>query len=119
MRISDWSSDVCSSDLPQGAVFYVMDPIPPEGMEGTESDVFSVTEAQHIRWNELATSDPRAAVAFYKKAFGGGKEGAMAYGALDPSCSPPPGAVRLAAMHPRMPGYPPPVWVLYPGVDAT
>src|SRR3546814_10341844 len=27
---------------PQGAVFYVMDPIPPEGMEGMESDVFSV-----------------------------------------------------------------------------
>src|SRR3546814_8052734 len=26
---------------PQGAVFYVMDPIPPEGMEGMESDGFS------------------------------------------------------------------------------
>src|SRR3546814_1171657 len=54
-----------------------MDPIPPEGMEGMESDVFSVTEAQHIRWNELATSDPGAAVAFYKKHFGWGQEGEM------------------------------------------
>ena len=41
---------------PQGAPFYVMTPTPPPGMEGVESDVFSVTEVQHIRWNELATS---------------------------------------------------------------
>src|SRR3546814_7407702 len=25
MRISDWSSDVCSSDLPQGFVFFLLD----------------------------------------------------------------------------------------------
>src|SRR3546814_12140870 len=59
---------------PQGAVFYVMDPIPPEGMEGMESDVFSLTEAQHIRWNELATSDPGAAVPISQKHFEIGKE---------------------------------------------
>src|SRR3546814_16519722 len=67
---------------PQGAVFYVMDPIPPEGMEGMESDVFSVTEAQQLRWNELATSDTGAAVAFYTKHFGWGPEGEMDMGVL-------------------------------------
>src|SRR3546814_15653764 len=43
---------------PQGAVFYVMEPIPPEGMEGLEGDVFSVTEAKLIRWNGLPTGAP-------------------------------------------------------------
>src|SRR3546814_1145298 len=42
---------------PQGAVFYVMNPIPPAGMEDRDSDVFSVTEAQHVRWNELRSEE--------------------------------------------------------------
>src|SRR3546814_3798346 len=65
---------------PQGAVFYVMNPIPPAGMEDRDSDVFSVTEAQHVRWNELMTSDPDAAIAFYRKHFGWGQEGAFDMG---------------------------------------
>src|SRR3546814_11145337 len=52
---------------PQGAVFYVMNPIPPAGMEDRDSDLFSVTEAQHVRWNELMTRDHDAAIAFYRK----------------------------------------------------
>src|SRR3546814_11191026 len=51
---------------PQGAVFYVMDPIPPEGMEGMERDVFSVTEEQPHRWHEAAKSDPGSADPFSK-----------------------------------------------------
>src|SRR3954465_4252021 len=43
---------------PQGAPFYVMKPIPPEGRENEESDVFSPDQAQHVRWNELSTTDP-------------------------------------------------------------
>lgn len=102
---------------PQGAVFYVMDPIPPEGMEGMESDVFSVTEAQHMRWNELATSDSDAAVAFYKKHFGWAQEGAMPMGELGDYRFIQRGEVGLGAVMPLMEDYPAPVWSFYIGVD--
>ncbi len=102
---------------PQGAVFYVMDPIPPEGMETQESDVFSVTEAQHMRWNELATSDPGAAVSFYKKHFGWGQEGEMPMGELGAYRFIQRGEVGLGAVMPLMTGYPVPVWSFYIGVD--
>ena len=45
---------------PQGAPFYVMKPIPPEGHEDEVSDVFSPDRQQRVRWNELATTDPAA-----------------------------------------------------------
>jgi predicted enzyme related to lactoylglutathione lyase len=102
---------------PQGAVFYVMKPIPPEGMEGMESDVFSVTEAQHVRWNELATSDPDAAIAFYRKHFGWGQEGEMPMGELGAYRFIQRGDVGLGAVMPLMEGYPVPVWNVYIGVD--
>ena len=102
---------------PQGAPFYVMAPKPPEGMEGTESDVFSVTEAQHVRWNELATSDSDAAIAFYKKHFGWGQDGEMPMGELGAYRFIQRGAVGLGAVMPLMEGYPVPVWNFYIGVD--
>ena len=100
---------------PQGAPFYVMDPIPPEG--GGESDVFSVTEAQRVRWNELATSDPEAAIAFYKKHFGWGQEGEMDMGPLGAYRFLQRGEVMIGAVMPLMEGYPVPVWNFYIGVD--
>ena len=102
---------------PQGAVFYVMKPIPPAGMEGMESDVFSVTEAQHMRWNELATSDPDAAIAFYKKHFGWRQEGEMPMGELGAYRFIQRSDVGLGAVMPLMEGYPAPVWSFYIGVD--
>jgi hypothetical protein len=102
---------------PQGAHFYVMDPIPPEGMETQESDVFSVTEAQHMRWNELATSDSDAAIAFYRKHFGWGQEGAMDIGPLGSYRFLQRGEVMIGAVMPLMEGYPVPVWNFYIGVD--
>ena len=102
---------------PQGAHFYVMDPIPPEGMETQESDVFSVTEAQHMRWNELATSDSDAAIAFYRKHFGWGQEGAMDMGPLGSYRFLQRGEVMIGAVMPLMEGYPVPVWNFYIGVD--
>ncbi|HET6523737.1 VOC family protein [Sphingopyxis sp.] len=102
---------------PQGAHFYVMDPIPPEGMEDMESDVFSVTEAQHMRWNELATSDSDGAIAFYRKHFGWGQEGAMDMGPLGSYRFLQRGDVGLGAVMPLMEGYPVPVWSFYIGVD--
>ncbi|QCB56330.1 VOC family protein [Sphingopyxis sp. PAMC25046] len=102
---------------PQGAHFYVMDPIPPEGMETQESDVFSVTEAQHMRWNELATSDSDAAIAFYRKHFGWGQEGAIDMGPLGSYRFLQRGEVMIGAVMPLMEGYPMPVWNFYIGVD--
>ncbi len=102
---------------PQGAPFYVMDPTPPPGSEGMESDVFSVTEAQHMRWNELATSDPDAAVAFYRKHFGWGQEGEMDMGPIGAYRFIQRGDVGIGAVMPLMEGYPVPVWNFYIGVD--
>lgn len=100
---------------PQGAPFYVMDPKPPEG--GGESDVFSVTESQRVRWNELATGDPDAAIAFYKKHFGWGQEGEMPMGELGAYRFIQRGDVMIGAVMPLMEGYPVPVWNFYIGVD--
>ena len=102
---------------PQGAPFYVMAPVPPPGIEGMESDVFSVTEPQHMRWNELATSDPDGAIAFYKKHFGWRQEGEMPMGELGAYRFIQRGAVGIGAVMPLMEGYPVPVWNFYIGVD--
>jgi uncharacterized protein len=55
---------------PQGAPFYVMKPIPPEGREDEQSDVFSPDAVQRVGWNELSTTDPVAARKFYTDQFG-------------------------------------------------
>lgn len=55
---------------PQGAPFYLMTPIPPADKPDAASDVFSPTELQRVAWNELATSDQKAALDFYTSQFG-------------------------------------------------
>ncbi len=55
---------------PQGAPFYVMKPTPPAGQPDAVSDVFSVDQPGRINWNELSTSDPAAALTFYRALFG-------------------------------------------------
>ncbi len=55
---------------PEGNPFYVMKPIPPADKPDTQSDVFSVSELQHVSWNELSTPDPVAARQFYGDLFG-------------------------------------------------
>ena len=55
---------------PQGAPFYVMKPIPPEGRENEPSTVFSPGKDGRCSWNELSTSDPVAARRFYGEQFG-------------------------------------------------
>lgn len=102
---------------PQGAPFYVMDPIPPADAPEGPSDVFSMTEPQHIRWNELATSDPDAAIAFYTKHFGWGQEGEMPMGELGAYRFIQRGGDMIGAVMPLMEGYPAPVWSFYIGVD--
>jgi hypothetical protein len=65
---------------PQGAPFYVMKPIPPEGRENEQSDVFSPDAEQRCAWNELSTSDAIAALDFYTSQFGWEKGDAMPMG---------------------------------------
>ena len=55
---------------PQGNPFYVMKPVPPAEKPDAESDVFSPDAEQRVSWNELSTSDPVAARAFYGELFG-------------------------------------------------
>ncbi len=55
---------------PQGAAFYIMTPMAPEGQPDAVSDVFSPTEVQRCAWNELLTTDLSAAKHFYPKHFG-------------------------------------------------
>ena len=59
----------------QGAMFYVM-----RGASDESSDVFSVTDAGHCRWNELSTSDAPSAMAFYHAAIGLQHNGGMPMG---------------------------------------
>ena len=102
---------------PQGAPFYLMAPLPPEGEAEATSDVFSVDKPHHIRWNELATSDPEAAIAFYQRHFAWAQEGEMdmpgmgAYRFLQHD------GVGIGAVMPLMPGMPHAVWSYYIGVD--
>ena len=49
---------------------------------GAKSDVFDYAKAQHIRWNELWTTDQAAAVTLYTELFGWTQEGAMPMGPM-------------------------------------
>lgn len=102
---------------PEGVPFYVMDPVPLPGAENAVSDLFSPTEAQHVRWNELMATDPDAALAFYQRHFGWAQEGAMDMGAFGTyrflQCK----GVGIGALMPKMPEAPAPCWTYYVGVD--
>jgi predicted enzyme related to lactoylglutathione lyase len=65
---------------PQGAPFYVMKPIPPQGDPNAESDVFSATAEQRVGWNELSTTDAAGALDFYTSQFGWEKGDVMPMG---------------------------------------
>src|SRR5690625_7310585 len=59
---------------PQGAVFYVM-----RGFSNQISLAFAADKPRvgHCAWNELSTTDPEAAKAFYFREFGWTKDGEM------------------------------------------
>jgi predicted enzyme related to lactoylglutathione lyase len=102
---------------PQGAPFYVMKPIPPEGDETKVSDVFSVDQPQHVRWNELSTSDPAGAIDFYTRHFGWTQQGDMDMGAMGKYQFVQRGGVGIGAIMPKMPQLPVSLWTYYIGVD--
>lgn len=102
---------------PQGVVIYLMNPVPPPGMEGMESDVFSVTEPQRVRWNELASPDLAGSKAFYSKHFGFEFNNSMPMGELGDYCFMEHGGRTLGAMMQAQPGQPT-AWLMYFGVPS-
>lgn len=102
---------------PQGAPIYLMKPIPPAGDENKASDVFSVEQPQHVRWNELSTTDPDGAIAFYSRHFGWSQEGDMDMGEMGKYRFIQHNGVGIGAVMPKMPQMPVSLWTYYIGVD--
>jgi predicted enzyme related to lactoylglutathione lyase len=102
---------------PEGAPFYLMDPIPPEGDPNAKSDVFSVDQPQRVRWNELSTTDPEAGIAFYRDQFGWKQEGAMPMGEMGDYRFIQANGVNIGAVMRKPPQLPVSVWTYYIGVD--
>ena len=102
---------------PEGAPFYLMDPIPPEGKPDAVSDVFSVDQPQHVRWNELWSADPARSIDFYKRRFGWSQEGDMDMGEMGKYQFVQHSGVAIGAVMPTMPDMPRSMWNFYFGVD--
>jgi predicted enzyme related to lactoylglutathione lyase len=97
---------------PQGVVFYVMR----GAMEGTSTS-FAPTKSGHCHWNELATGDQKAALAFYTQLFGWEKGDAMPMGALGDYQFITQQGQTIGAVMNRIPEGPPPAWTFYFGVE--
>ena len=102
---------------PQGAPFYVMRPTPPADQPDATSDVFSVDQPQHVRWNELSSSDADSAVAFYTRHFGWSQEGEMPMGPLGSYRFIQHDGVGIGAIMPKLPAMPASAWTYHIGVD--
>ena len=102
---------------PRGAPFYIMDPLPLESQPDAVSDVFDPMKPHHVRWNELSTGDPDAAIAFYQRHFGWSQEGEMDMGEMGAYRFVQHNGVGIGAVMPLMPGMPHAVWTYYVGVD--
>lgn len=102
---------------PQGAMVYVMNPIPPEGEPNAQSDVFDYEKPQHVRWNELQSTDQDAALALYGQLFGWKQDGAMPMGEMGEYKFIARNGGVIGAVMPKMPDLPRSVWSFYVGVD--
>lgn len=106
---------------PQGALFYLMTPAPAPGMEGGSTS-FSPTLPGRCAWNELVTSDQKAALPFYAALFGWTSTEVMSMGPMGDYTFIDGGGVRLGAMMDRAGPEQPLAWTFYfhvPDVDAA
>jgi predicted enzyme related to lactoylglutathione lyase len=97
---------------PQGVPFYVM-----RGTEEGTAKSFSPGTSGHCHWNELATTDQEAALAFYTAQFGWERGDAMPMGEMGEYRFINHHGAMLGAVMTRMPGGPPPGWTFYFGVE--
>jgi predicted enzyme related to lactoylglutathione lyase len=97
---------------PQGVPFYVMR----GAMDGT-SVSFAPARTGHCHWNELATGDQDAALAFYTGLFGWEKGDAMPMGEMGEYRFIVQNGETIGAMMTRQPEGPPAAWNFYFGVD--
>lgn len=103
---------------PQGIPIYIMKPIPPEGKEDAASDVFSETETQRVRWNELASPDQAASMDFYARHFGFEFNEKMSMGEMGDYWFIHHHGTRLGAISPPMNEQQPTMWLFYFGVPS-
>ncbi|WP_265569781.1 VOC family protein [Sphingomicrobium nitratireducens] len=102
---------------PSGAPFYLMDPIPPEGQPDAVSDVFSVDRPQHVRWNELSSTDQDGAIDFYTRRFGWVQDGAMPMGEMGDYKFIHHDGTAIGAIMKKPDAMPVSLWTYYVGVD--
>ena len=102
---------------PQGAPFYLMDPVPPAGNPDAKSDVFDEMKAGHCRWNELSTSDAPGALAFYSGLLGWESRDKMPMGERGDYFFIHSEDRRIGAISPWLSEGQQPAWLLYLGVD--
>ena len=109
---------------PQGAMAYVMKPEPPADRPDTASNGFAYDRPMdgHCARNELATSDPAAAVAFHTGHFGWRQKGDMDMGPMGTYLLLQDGPTMIGAIMPKMPQVPVSGWTYYfrvPDIDAA
>lgn len=104
---------------PQGAGFYLMRPKPPEDRPDATSSAFKADGVGHARWNELATSDPAAAKAFYARHFGFAFNGSMPMGDAGEYSFIDFDGTALGAVMPILDPGRPPSWLIYFGVASV
>lgn len=105
---------------PQGVLFYVMTPDPSMGDQ--ESTSYSPTLPGRCSWNELVTTDQKAALPFYSSLLGWSSKEAMPMGEMGDYTFVDCGDVRLGAMMDRASPEQPLKWTFYfaiPDVDAA
>nr|WP_314465580.1 VOC family protein [uncultured Novosphingobium sp.] len=103
---------------PQGVPIYLMKPVPPADKPDAASDVFSVTENQRVRWNELASPDQAGSMAFYGKHFGFTFDEKMSMGEMGDYCFIGHHGQTLGAIMQRQEESQPSVWMFYFGVPS-
>jgi hypothetical protein len=101
---------------PQGASFYVMDPVPPPDQPDAQSDVFQSKTPGHCWWNELETTDEPGATGFYTGLFGWGAEQTMPMGDNGDYRFIEAGGEQIGAINPWMADYMTVGWLPYFGV---
>lgn len=104
---------------PQGVPFYLMQPRPLADRPDAVSDAFRADGIGHVRWNELSTTDPDAAKAFYARHFGFEFNSVMPMGELGDYAFIDFDGQQIGAIKPLMDKAQPPSWLVYFGVAST